>query len=150
MRLVNKLTAFVGIIATSAAYAEAPCDYENKDKITFQGQIESVKMMKRSVFPYIDDTRKCVVNIRAKVKGKWYPSTGQYTFSPDMTENDACDNAEHRAKVKVMNDKIPILLRSEKNLKCTLTKPKQSCKFIYMSVIMKDYGNQKVRMLSCE
>jgi len=142
--------ALISLFATTSAFADAPCDYSNNDKITFQGRIESVKVMKKSVFPYIDDTRKCIVNIRAKVKGKWYPSVGQYTFGPDMTENDACNNAEHRAKVKIMNDKVPILLKSEKNLKCSLTKPKSSCKFVYMNVTMKDFGKQRVRMLSCD
>jgi len=150
MPTLNKSLAFATILMTTSAYADAPCNYTNNDKVTFQGQIESIKIMKRSVSPYIDDTRKCIVNIRAKIKDEWYPAVGEFTFSPDMTENDACNHAEHRAKVKVLNDKIPIILESEKNIKCSLTKPKQSCKFIYMNVIMKDLGQQKVRMLNCE
>ena len=73
-----------------------------------------------------------------------------------MSQKDACGHAEHRAKVKVMNEKIPILLKSEKNVKCTLTKPKSSCKVIYMNVLMgqKDgyWGRtrQRVRMNSCD
>ena len=57
-----------------------------------------------------------------------------------MSEQDACERAENRAKVKVMRKIIPETLRSEKNLKCTLTKPKSSCRVIYMNVTMKDFG----------
>ena len=67
-----------------------------------------------------------------------------------MSEKDACNHAEHRAKIKVMNERIPILLRSEKNVKCTLTKPKKSCRVIYMNATVADFGKQKVRLISCD
>ena len=67
-----------------------------------------------------------------------------------MSEKEACNHAEHRAKVKVMNERIPILLQSEKNVKCTLTKPKKSCKFIYMNAAVADFGKQRVRLRICD
>ena len=90
------------------------------------------------------------MSIEARVKGKWYPSKGEYMFSPDMSEMDACGLAENRAKVKVMREVIPETLKGEKNLKCSLTKLRQSCKFIYMDVVMADLGQQRVRMKSCD
>ena len=90
------------------------------------------------------------MSIEARVKGKWYPSKGSYIFGPDMSQMDACELAENRAKVKVMREVIPETLKSEKNLKCTLTKLRQSCKFIYMDVVMADFGQQRVRMKSCD
>ena len=90
------------------------------------------------------------MSIKARVKGKWYPSKGSYIFGPDMSQMDACGLAENRAKVKVMREVIPETLKSEKNLKCTLTKLRQSCKFIYMDVVMADFGQQRVRMKSCD
>tara|TARA_Y100000593_G_scaffold95126_1_gene200262 strand:- start:3637 stop:4101 length:465 start_codon:yes stop_codon:yes gene_type:complete len=151
MRIPSKSIAILSLIALPA-FADAPCDYENNDKVVFQGKIQSTKLMKKRVFPYIDDTQKCIVNIRVKLedKDKWIPSVGQYTFGPDMSQDDACEKAEHRAKVKVLKERVPFLLRSERKQKCTLTKPKSSCRFIYMNVVMQDYGKQKVRMLSCD
>ena len=70
-------------------------------------------------------------------------------FGPDMSQKDACDLAENRAKVKVMREIIPETLKSEKNLKCNLTKVKNSCKIVYMNVVMTDFGKQRVRMVSC-
>ena len=65
--------------------------------------------------------------------GKWYPSKGEYMFGPDMSQVDACTHAEDRAKKQVMREKIPETLKSEKNLNCSLTKRKKSCRVIYMN-----------------
>lgn len=150
MRFPSKLVTLSVILMSTSAIAEAPCDYVSNDQVQFRGEIQSVKMMKKKVYPYIDDTRKCIVHIKSKIKDKWYASSGQYTFGPDMSQKDACNHAEHRAKVKVMNERIPILLRSEKNVKCTLTKPKKSCRVIYMNATVVDFGKQKVRLISCD
>ena len=90
------------------------------------------------------------MSIEARVKGKWYPSKGSYIFGPDISQMDACGLPENRAKVKVMREIIPETLKGEKNLKCTLTNIRQSCKFIYMDVVMADFGQQRVRMKSCD
>jgi hypothetical protein len=63
-----------------------------------------------------------------------------------MSQKDACDLAENRAKVKVMREIIPETLKSEKNLKCNLTKVRQGCKVVYMNT---NIGKVKF-MESCE
>ena len=70
-------------------------------------------------------------------------------FGPDMSQMDACGLAENRAKVKVMREIIPETLTGEKNLKCSLTNVKNSCRIVYMNVVMTDFGKQRVRMVSC-
>jgi hypothetical protein len=90
------------------------------------------------------------MSIEARVRGKWYPSKGEYMFGPDMSQEDACGLAENRAKVKVMREIIPETLKGEKNLKCTLTNVKNSCRIVYMNVVMTDFGKQRVRMESCD
>ena len=74
-----------------------------------------------------------MVSIEARVDGEWYPSKGEYMFGPDMSQVDACTHAEDRAKKQVMREKIPETLKSEKNLNCSLTKSKKSCRVIYMN-----------------
>ena len=147
------LTTFLcTLLATSALATEAPCDYSSKSKVIYEGKLESVRLIKKSIQtnPQIKDVRKCVMSIEARVKGKWYPSKGEYMFSPDMSQMDACGLAENRAKVKVMREVIPETLTGEKNLKCTLTKVKNSCRIVYMNVVMTDFGQQRVRMKSCD
>ena len=147
------LTTFLcTLLTTSALATEAPCDYSSKSKVIYEGKLESVRLIKKSIQtnPQIKDVRKCVMSIEARVKGKWYPSKGEYMFSPDMSQMDACGLAENRAKVKVMREIIPETLKGEKNLKCTLTNVKNSCRIIYMNVVMTDFGKQRIRMESCD
>ena len=147
------LTTFLcTLLTTSALATEAPCDYSSKSKVIYEGKLESVRLIKKSIQtnPQIKDVRKCVMSIEARVKGKWYPSKGEYMFSPDMSQMDACGLAENRAKVKIMREVIPETLKSEKNLKCSLTNVKNSCRIVYMNVVMTDFGKQRVRMESCD
>ena len=147
------LTTFLCTLLTTTALAtETPCDYTSKDKVVYEGKIESVRLINKKIQsnPKVKDVLKCVVSIEARVKGKWHPSRGEYMFGPDMSQKDACDLAENRAKVKVMREIIPETLKSEKNLKCNLTKVKNSCKIVYMNVVMTDFGKQRVRMVSCD
>ena len=144
------LTAFFCTLLTTSAFAEAPCDFESKSKVVYEGRLESVRLIKKDISQHVEDTRKCTMSIEARVKGKWYPSKGSYIFGPDMSQMDACELAENRAKVKVMREVIPETLTGEKNLKCTLTNIKKSCSIVYMNVVMTDFGKQRVRMVSCD
>ena len=144
------LITFLCTFLTTSAFADAPCDFESKSKVIYEGKLESVRLINKNISQHVEDTRKCTMSIEARVKGKWYPSKGSYIFGPDMSQMDACGLAENRAKVKVMREIIPETLKGEKNLKCSLTNIRQSCMFIYMDVVMADFGQQRVRMKSCE
>ena len=135
-------------LTTTSALAEAPCDYKVNNTIVYQGRIESVRFISKSIeeIPKIKDIKKCVMSIEARVGGKWYPSKGEYMFGPDMSQTDACTHAEDRAKKDIMREQIPETLTSEKNLKCDLTKGKKSCKVVYMNTSI---GKVKF-MESCE
>ena len=146
------LTTFLSTLLTTSALADAPCNFSSKDKVIYEGKIESVRLINKKIQsnPKVKDVLKCVVSIEARVKGIWHSSKGEYMFGPDMSQEDACGLAENRAKVKVMREVIPETLKSEKNLKCSLTNVKNSCSIIYMDVVMADFGQQRVRMKSCD
>ena len=147
----NKIVTLVCTLLTTTALAtETPCDFQSKDKLIYEGSIESVRLINKKIQsnPKVKDILKCVVSIEARVKGKWYSSNGEYMFAPDMSQKDACDLAENRAKVKVMREIIPETLKSEKNLKCNLTNMKNSCKVIYINAVMAEFGQQSIRMKS--
>ena len=144
------LITFLCTLLTTTALADAPCDFESKSKVVYEGKLESVRLIKKDISPHVEDTRKCTMSIEARVKGKWYPSKASYIFGPDMSQMDACGLAENRAKIKVMREVIPETLTGEKNLKCTLTNIKKSCRIVYMNVVMTDFGKQRVRMVSCD
>tara|TARA_R110000737_G_scaffold78756_2_gene110475 strand:+ start:723 stop:1178 length:456 start_codon:yes stop_codon:yes gene_type:complete len=151
MQYPNKIvTMFCTLLTSTALATETPCDYTAKTKVVYEGSIESVRVVKKNVQKYVEDTRKCSMSIEALIKGKWHPSTANYIFGPDMSELDACSLAENRAKTKVMRTIIPETLKSEKNLKCDLTSPKKSCKVVLIDAEVSGFGKQKVRMLSCD
>ena len=127
--------AIVLTLLSSTALAEIPCDYKVNDNIIYEGKIESVKLLSKSVekVPKVKDIRKCMVSIEARVDGAWHPSKGEYMFGPDMSQMDACNHAEDRAKKGIMREIIPETLKSEKKLNCSLTNVKKSCKVIYMN-----------------
>lgn len=129
------------------------CEYKSDDEIIFQGSIESVRIVKQTVFPYIEDTRKCRIKIDARIKRKWYPSSGEYVFGPDMSETEACSKAENRAKLSIMREVIPETLKSKRELNCSkkdLTKSKSSCTIAYMDVLIRGQGKQKLKMEMCK
>ena len=133
MLLKYKLPIF--LLISTPVFAEAPCNYKANDVITYQGKIDSIKLVSESVenIPDVKYFRKCVVSIEAKVKGAWYPTKGSYTFGPNMSVADACSHAEVRAKKKVMRTTIPETITSKKNIKCDLTKVRRGCRVLYMS-----------------
>ena len=151
MQSPNKIvTLFCTLLTSTALATETPCDYTTKTKVVYEGSIESVRVVKKNVQKYVEDTRKCSMSIEALIKGKWHPSTANYIFGPDMSELDACSLAENRAKTKVMRTIIPETLKSENNLKCDLTSPKKSCKVVYINAVVGEFGQQQVRILSCD
>ena len=134
MQTPTKL-AIVFTLLSSTALAEIPCDYKVNDNIIYEGKIESVRLLSKSVekVPKVKDIRKCMVFIEARVDGAWHPSKGEYMFGPDMSQMDACNHAEDRAKKGIMREIIPETLKSEKSLNCSLTNVRKSCKVIYMN-----------------
>ena len=147
MQTPTKL-AIVFTLLSSTALAESPCDYKVDNKIIYQGKIESVKLVSKSVdkIPKVKNIQNCKVSIEARGDGKWYPSKGEYMFGPDMSQMDACAHAEDRAKKGIMREIIPETLKSEKSLNCDLTKSRKQCKVIYMNTSI---GKVKL-MESCE
>ena len=73
------------LLITSNAIA---CDYKSDDEIQYEGQIESVRVIDKKVYPYVDDTRICTMHIESRIEGEWYPSKGKYIFGSDMSEDD--------------------------------------------------------------
>ena len=136
------------LLSSSTALAEAPCNYKANDIITYQGKIDSVKLISENIenIPNVKYFRRCVVSIEAKVKDEWYPSKGVYIFGPNMSATDACSHAEVKAKKQIMRTTIPETITSKKNIKCDLTSSIRSCKVIYMNTSI---GKVKF-MESCE
>ena len=76
----------------SPTFADVPCEYDKKVETNWTQHIEKTSNIDKKVFPYVEDTRKCVMSMDVTIDGTTYPTEGSYVFNFDMTENDACDH----------------------------------------------------------
>ena len=121
MRYVKSISAIL-LLTTCAnpAPAESPCDYDSSVNTQYTKTIEKTSDFKKRVFPYVEDTRKCVINMNVTIDGKTYPTMGDFVFGPDISENSACKNAENRAKEMIIRKVSPEVLSANTDMKCTV------------------------------
>ena len=121
MKYVKSISAIL-LLSTCAnpAPAESPCDYDSSVNTQYTKTIEKTSDFKKRVFPYVDDTRKCVINMNVTIDGKTYPTMGDFVFGPDISENSACKNAENRAKELIVRKVSPEVLSANTDMKCTV------------------------------
>lgn len=72
----------------------------------------------RKVFPYVEDTRACVVSMNVNIKGIEYHTKGKFVFGPDQTETNACMHAEVRAKENIIKQVSPEILSANTTMDC--------------------------------
>ena len=121
MKYVKSISAFLLLSTCSnLAPAESPCDYDSSVNTQYTKTIEKTSDFKKRVFPYVDDTRKCVINMNVTIDGKTYSTMGDFVFGPDISENSACKNAENRAKEMIIRKVSPEVLSANTDMKCTV------------------------------
>ena len=121
MKYVRSLSAIL-LLSTCSNFApaESPCDYDSSVNTQYTKTIEKTSDFKKRVFPYVEDTRKCVINMNVTIDGKTYPTMGDFVFGPDISENSACKNAENRAKEMIVRKVSPEVLSANTDMKCTV------------------------------
>ena len=121
MKYVKSISAIL-LLSTCAnpAPAETPCDYDSSISTQYTKTIQKTTDYKKRVFPYVEDTRKCVINMNVTIDGKTYPTMGDFVFGPDISENSACKNAENRAKEMIVRKVSPEVLSANTDMKCTV------------------------------
>ena len=121
MRYVKSLSALLLLTTcVNPAPAESPCDYDSSVNTKYTKTIQKTTDYKKRVFPYVEDTRKCVINMNVTIDGKSYPTMGDFVFGPDISENSACKNAENRAKEMIVRKVSPEVLSANTDMKCTV------------------------------
>ena len=112
-------TAVIGVALSGCNYAVASdCDYTKKVNTQWTQEIQKTENINREVFPYVEDTRKCVMTMDVTVDGSIYPAEGSYVFGPDMTENAACENAAVNAKKSIISQVSPEVLSANTDMVC--------------------------------
>ena len=128
-KIIISTMGVIGLASCNYAVADAPCDYVKDVQTNWTQQIEKTSNLDRKVFPYVDDTRKCIMTMDVTIDGQTYPTEGSYVFGPDMTENDACDNATVNAKKDIISQVSPEILSAKTEMNCS-TKPQESVQVV--------------------
>ena len=121
------LTTMSLTLLSSTVIAKTNCDYTHVVGENFTHKIESMTNYERKVFPYIEDTRACVVSMNVKIDGISYHTKGKFVFGPDQTETKSCMQAEVRAKQNIIRQVSPELLSSNTTMDC---KPAEKLKVV--------------------
>lgn len=120
--MLGRLTSCVLIASISGChpvFAEAPCEYDKTVETNWTQHIEKTSNIDKKVFPYVEDTRKCIMSMDVTIEGTTYPTEGSYVFGPDMTENDACEQATVKAKKNIISEVSPEILSAKTEMNCT-------------------------------
>lgn len=126
--MLGRLTSCVLIASISGChpvFADVPCEYDKTVETNWTQQIEKTSNIDKKVFPYVEDTRKCIMSMDVTIDGTTYPTEGTYVFGPDMTENDACEQATVKAKKKVIGEVSPEVLTAKTEMNCSTKDPVQ-------------------------
>jgi len=126
--MLGRLTSCVLIASISGChpvFADVPCEYDKTVETNWTQQIEKTSNIDKKVFPYVEDTRKCIMSMDVTIDGTTYPTEGAYVFGPDMTENDACEQATIKAKKKVIGEVSPEVLTAKTEMNCSTKDPVQ-------------------------
>jgi hypothetical protein len=115
---MKKLTAAI-ILFASPAFAQTPCNYTKDVQTNWKHEIQNTSNIQRNVSIYVENTRMCEMTMDVTIKGKTYPASGNYIFGPDMTENDACDQATIKAKKEIITIVSPEILTAKTQMNCS-------------------------------
>ena len=77
---VSLLSLLVVSTCSNLAPADTPCDYENNINTEYTKKIEKVLDFDKKVYPYVEDTRKCVINMNIVIDGTIHHTMGDYVF----------------------------------------------------------------------
>ena len=143
------------MLLSTQTLATTNCKYTHQVGGNFTHKIESMTNYQRKVFPYIEDTRACVVSMNVKIEGTEYHTKGKFVFGPDQTETNACMHAEVRAKENIIKIVSPEILTGTTTMDCTPDeKPVVvSQKDIYEKTILpvyKIYQQKLTELNSCD
>ena len=119
VKVVIGTIGILGLASCNYAVADSPCDYVKDVQTNWTQQIEKTSNIDKKVFPYVEDTRKCMMTMDVTINGQTYPAEGSYVFGPDMSENDACDNATVNAKKSVISEVSPEILSATTEMNCS-------------------------------
>ena len=111
------LVPIVLFLSTVPAWG-SECVYDKNVVSKYDGEITNVTSYVERVENHVADTRICKVQFNAKVKHTTYFTQASYVFGPDMSQNDACNQAAIKAKQDVLRSAASEVISARVNTQC--------------------------------
>ena len=125
MLIRNKLlaTVLVAPLVFSTGQLQAltvdkDCSYTDTTVSETAGTITATRNYKSATADYSENHRVCVVKFDANIDGKWRKAHANYIFGPNLSQNDACEKAKEKAKVRVLEQHALVVINSNTQNKC--------------------------------
>lgn len=107
------------LLSLVPALAQAgDCVLQDRTVSQAQVQIDERSPIRRSVVPYTNGQRKCVVDFRVRIGATWHSAFGDHVWPGDRPESEACAIAVVRAEDQVRERVGLTQTVSEKILVC--------------------------------
>ncbi len=101
-----------------AAQASAECVLSEIVRTNTEGNIETIRDIKKTIIPISQSEQKCVVKFNAFVSNEWHGSLGAYAFGNSMNEERACAIALNNGKQRLLEQLFPQGVQAEALLLC--------------------------------
>ena len=113
---LNKI--IVAMMLCSPAFAESECEYIDMTHVKTTGNIEQTRNYEQETAHYAEEKRVCAVNFDEKIGKNWVKTQDFYVFGPEMSENEACNKAKDKAKIKALEKHAPQVVTSNVKQQC--------------------------------
>ena len=113
------------LVAAPSLANDIKCSYSSITDTEFTGKIDKHEITERAVL-VLDREKEmssCHMTIDATINDRIYQGHGKFIFGPDMSRNEACDQALTRAKEDALNEAVPEVLNRRVDQKCGNLQP---------------------------
>ena len=113
---LNKIA--MAMLLCSPAFAESECEYIDMTHVKTIGNIEQTRNYEQETAHYAEEKRVCAVKIDVKIGKNWVKTQDFYVFGPEMSQNDACNKAKDKAKIKALEKFNPQVVTNNVKQQC--------------------------------
>ena len=95
------------------------CVLQSRTATQNRGVITERTDVRHVITPDINGMRRCLVSFRARINNEWHTAHGEYEWTGNRPNQEACTVAYHRAEAEVQRRVTPTALASDSVLVCS-------------------------------
>ena len=83
--------------------AQDNCVLQDRTVTRVDARIAERGSIRRDVVPYFSNQKRCIVDFRVRIGAQWHAANGEYTWSGNLPDDQACAVAVQRAEQSVLD-----------------------------------------------